>query len=196
MNEIWKPIPGYEGIYDASNFGRVRSTPGKTTSNARYPVRVWKSRIIKPKNQNPTKRADARVTLWKDGKHTDYLVSRLVAMTFLGIPEENMTVNHINGDYRNNCVENLEWVSLAENIKHGFRTGLYASVQIAVSLISQQGEELSFPSMSSASRWLGHGSKYISGRLAKDCNTARSASGVVYRILPFCGDLANGRETA
>ncbi len=185
MNEKWKPIPGYEGLYDASNLGRIRSTPGKTTSNARYPVRVWKSRIMKPKQSTVHGRTDARLSLWKDGKHTDHLVSHLVAMTFVGIPEDNMTVNHINGDYHDNRPENLEWISLADNIKHGFRTGLYASIQTAVSLMSPHGKAHSFPSMAAASRWLGRQSQYISGRLSKGHQTAESTSGVVYGIQLF-----------
>ena len=141
MNEIWKPIPGYEGLYDASSLGRIRSTPGKTTSNAKYPVRVWKSRIMKPKCTKTHGRTDARLSLWKGGKHTDHLVSHLVAMTFVGIPDKNMTVNHINGNYHDNRPENLEWVTLEDNIKHGFRTGLYDSIQLAV-LIDRGHREL------------------------------------------------------
>ena len=113
------------------------------------------------------------------------LVSHLVAMTFVGIPDKNMTVNHINGNYHDNRPENLEWVTLEDNIKHGFRTGLYDSIQLAVSLISPHGKALSFPSMAAASRWLGHKSQYISGRLARGYQTAKSESGVVYEILPF-----------
>lgn len=51
MEELWKDIPGYEGLYQASNLGRIRSAPGKTTSSARYKVRVWKVRIIKAKTE-------------------------------------------------------------------------------------------------------------------------------------------------
>jgi hypothetical protein len=106
-------------------------------------------------------------------------------MTFVGTPDKNMTVNHINGNYHDNRPENLEWVTLEDNIKHGFRTGLYDSIQLAVSLKSPHGKALSFPSMAAASRWLGHKSQYISGRLARGYQTAKSKSGVVYGILPF-----------
>ncbi len=77
--EIWKPIPGYEGLYDASSLGRIRSSPGKITSSARFDKRIWKTRIMKFKcAPNPKGRDDYRVTLWKDGKCIDYLVSRLI----------------------------------------------------------------------------------------------------------------------
>lgn len=87
MEELWKDIPGYEGLYQASNFGRIRSAPGKTTSSARYKVRVWKTRIIKPKTErrcrNSKGKMDERVELWKNGTHKTMLVSRLVAMAWV-----------------------------------------------------------------------------------------------------------------
>jgi hypothetical protein len=73
MEELWKDIPGYEGLYQASNLGRIRSAPGKTTSSARYKVRVWKVRIIKAKTErrcrNSKGKMDERVELWKNGTH-------------------------------------------------------------------------------------------------------------------------------
>lgn len=183
MSEEWKAIPGFEGLYDASSLGRIRSTPGKTTSNARYPIRVWRSRIMKTKAQKGLHRHDQRVTLWKDGKAADYLVARLVAMAWIGVPDDYLTVNHINGNYLDNRPENLEWVSLPENIKHGFSSGLYASIEIPVVLVSNKGESFTFQSMSSAAQFLGHGRQYISDRLAKGYATANSANGTVYEIL-------------
>ena len=126
MMEEWKDIPGYEGIYQASTQGRIRTCEGKVTSNARYQHRVWKQRIIKPKSCAGAKgRHDLRVSLWKDGKQKDWLVSRLVAITWCDGYREGFTVNHKNGDNLDNAVENLEWLSLGDNIRHGFATGLY-----------------------------------------------------------------------
>ena len=119
--EIWKAIPHYEGIYEASNFGRIRTCEGKITQTQHHGIRHWKQRILKPKGE--TYATGYKVTLWKDGKSKDWLVARLVAMTFLG--ESNLTVNHIDGNRFNNCIENLEWCSLADNIKKGFELGLY-----------------------------------------------------------------------
>lgn len=68
-SEEWKDIPGYEGLYQASTLGRIRTCEGKTTSSARFEKRVWKQRIMKQKlNKNRKGRIDARVCLWKDGK--------------------------------------------------------------------------------------------------------------------------------
>ena len=81
---VWRDIPEYEGIYQASNYGDIRTVEGKTTYTKLHGKRVWKSRVLKGKGDHFT--PGRRVSLWKDGKSKDYLVSRLVAMTFLGIP--------------------------------------------------------------------------------------------------------------
>ena len=90
--ELWKDIPGYEGIYEASTNGRIRTKKSKTTYTEKHGVRTWKSRILKGRGNN--KQTGARVSLWKDGKYKDHLVARLIAYTFLGIPDKKLTVNH------------------------------------------------------------------------------------------------------
>lgn len=179
--EEWKPIPGYEGIYDASSYGRIRSTPGKTTSNERFAIRVWKTRIIKPKTQN-RKRKDERVSLWKDGIEKDYLVSRLVASAWYGMPDEGMTVNHINGNPMDNRPENLEWISLAENIQKGFMGGLYDSTFKPVDLVDNNGNTISFKTRADASIFLNRSNGYISNLLRKNKNTATSSDGAEYKV--------------
>ena len=121
--EIWKDIPNYEGIYQASTFGNIRTVDNKVTYSAKHGERHWKSRILKGRGNNVI--TGKRVNLWKDKKGKDWLVARLIAMTFLGEPKERMTVKHIDGNRMNNKIENLEWLSLADNIRHGFNTGLY-----------------------------------------------------------------------
>lgn len=176
--EEWKDIPGYEGLYQASSEGQIRSTEGKTTSNARYSKRVWKSRVLKGRGDN--RATGKRVSLWKDGKEKDFLVARLVATTFLGDPPDGYTVNHIDGNRMNNAVCNLEWLTLADNIRHGFDTGLYAKSQKIVRL-SDGNKILVFPSMSGASRFLGRNERYVSECHSKGRN-AISANGVSYAI--------------
>lgn len=178
--EQWKDIPGYEGLYQASDHGRVRTCEGKITSNARFSRRVWKQRILKQKirRRKSGHGADARVTIWKDGKESTKLVSRLVAMTWCEGYADGLTVNHIDGDPTNNHAGNLEWVTHGENIRKGFETQLYGS-QKAITLIDDKGHERSFRSMSSASRYLGMCNGYISGLLSKGITHTSSGMKII-----------------
>lgn len=131
--ERWKDVPGYEGIYQASDTGLIRTKPGKTTYTERHGVRHWKTRVLKFKYQtrkgNQGKR-DAKVSLWKDGKEKTWLVARLIALAWCDGYADGMTVNHIDGDPENNACSNLEWITHAENIKKGWADGLYGHRKI------------------------------------------------------------------
>lgn len=161
--EMWKDIPGYEGLYQASTFGNIRTVEGKTTSNRLYATRRWKSRVLKGRGDNP--RTGKRVSLWKDGQVKDWLVARLVAITFLGDPPKEFTVNHKDGNRMNNNIDNLEWLSSADNIRHGFATGLYHT-QKAVTL-RRNGQYLTFRSMAKCDEFLGRCNGYTSNSLKK-----------------------------
>lgn len=162
MEEFWKDIPDYEGIYQASNFGRIRTAPNKTTFSRLLGVRHWKSRIMKGRGNNTI--TGARVSLWKDGKCKDWLVARLIAITFLGKPDEGKnTVNHKNGNRLDNRVENLEWLSLADNIRHAFNTGLQPQNKRVK--LKKDNCELEFASMSLASQFLGKSKGYLSSMI-------------------------------
>lgn len=158
--EVWKDIPGYEGLYQASTLGDIRSVEGKITSSKRCAVRRWKSRILKGRGDNPN--TGKRVCLWKDGKVKEWLVARLVATTFLGNPPEGYTVNHKDGNRMNNNLENLEWLSLADNIRHGFSTGLYPTKHIT---LSRNGQKYEFESMAKCDVFLGRKRGYTSNSL-------------------------------
>ena len=119
--EKWKDIPGYEGSYEVSNKGRVRSKKGKTTYTKRHGKRVWKSRVLKEKNKTAR---EQRVDLWKEGEPKTFLVHRLVAMAFIPNPENKPCINHKDGDPRNNKIGNLEWCTYKENENHAKRNGL------------------------------------------------------------------------
>lgn len=164
IDEIWKDIPNYEGLYQASNLGNIRTHKNKTTYTEQHGVRHWKQRILKPKSQNYE--TGYRVDLWKDGKPKSYLVARLIAITFLG--ESNLTVNHINGNRFDNRLENLEWCSLKENIQKGFETGLYHTQKAICIIDKEKNEEHVYRSNAEASRKCGYCNAYFSNKIKRN----------------------------
>ena len=116
---VWADVVGYEGIYEVSNNGLVRSKEGKKTYTDRHGWRTWKQRILKQKIDKKDK-TTCRVNLWKDGKPNTYLVHRLVAESFIPKVEGKDFINHIDGSRLNNHVSNLEWVTYTENNNHAF----------------------------------------------------------------------------
>jgi len=166
MKEKWKNIPNFEG-YQVSNFGRVR-THNKTTYTKKHGDRHWKDRILKPKGQ--TYRTGYRVDLWKNGKPHTMLVARLIAFTFYDedINNHKLTVDHIDGNRFNNNLENLELVSLAENIRRGFKNCLYHN-QIKVKITNKKTKEITiFNSLNLGSKFIGKCNGYISNCIKKN----------------------------
>lgn len=158
---LWKKFGkiylGYEG-YQASNLGRIR-TYNKITYNKKHGYRHWKNRILKYKSKDD--KTGYRVSLWKNGKHKDFLVARLVATTFLdNFINTKMTINHKDGNRMNNNIENLEWCTRAENIRYGFEHNQYPQIQ-TILINSKTNEKFIFKSMSSASRFLHRNNGYI-----------------------------------
>lgn len=180
--ETWKDIPNYEGLYQASDTGLIRSAPGKTTFTKKHGVRHWHTRILKFKACKDFNAIGYRVTLWKDGKLKDFLVARLVATTFLeNLIDTKMTVNHKDGNRLNNNIDNLEWLTLADNIRHGFETGLYK--QIGVRLISvETGESKDFRSLVKASKEINRSSGYISDCIKLN-KKAKDLEGNIYDVI-------------
>ena len=111
MQEIWKDIPGYEGLYQVSNLGNVKSVHWNHSN---------KIRTIKPFNNN----GYWRVVLYKDRMHKKFLVHVLVAKSFIPNPQNKPCVNHIDGNGHNNMISNLEWVTFSENTRHAIAHNL------------------------------------------------------------------------
>jgi hypothetical protein len=178
MQEVWKDIPDYEGIYQASTFGRIRTVEGKITHSIRHGERRWKSRILKGRGDCPNGK---RVSLWKDKKQKDFLVARLVALTFLGEPPEGFTVNHKDGNRMNNHIDNLEWLSRGDNIRHGFENGLYHH-QKQITVMEAEGT-FEFRSYSQLDAFLGRSTGYTSNRIKKSQDVLYSDEGKAYLII-------------
>lgn len=111
--EVWKPIPDYESLYEASSFGNIRSL-GRTVY-----TKYFRNGQYKPgKILHPTKNKVSgymSVMLTKDGKHIRCYVHRLVASAFLPNPNNLPQVNHKDQNRQNNAVSNLEWCSISYN---------------------------------------------------------------------------------
>lgn len=124
MKEDWKPVKGYEGLYEVSNLGRVRSLDRIIHTNNRFNkmIKNVKGRIIKPSLNSKT--GYLQIILHKSKKNKLFLVHRLVAESFIPNPKNKPQVNHINGIKTENFVNNLEWCTGSENVKHSFKIGL------------------------------------------------------------------------
>lgn len=129
-HEKWKAIEGYEGAYEVSNFGNVRSVDRDIVySNGR--VVSYKGNT---KKQTVDKYGYAYVGLYSNQKHKQGMTHRLVAKAFIPNIDNKPQVNHIDGNKTNNNVENLEWVTPHENYIHAVKNGLSdskASLNIA-----------------------------------------------------------------
>ena len=110
MEEIWKDVPGYEGLYQVSNMGRVKS------------LIVSRAHPIAPRilALSEDRKGYLRCRL----KDRSVPIHRLVAVAFIQNPGNKPQVNHIDGNKKNNCTENLEWVTNTENQRHAFNLGL------------------------------------------------------------------------
>lgn len=164
MDLIWKDVVGYEGIYEVSNTGDVRTHKNKTTFTEMHGERKWKQRILK---QKVSKDNTCRVSLWKSGQEQTWLVHRLVAFAFIPEVPGKEFINHIDGSRLNNDVNNLEWCTYVENSNHAFDNDLMSSNNKVVLVNAATNEIHYFRSMSYASAFLDKNNGYISGQIAK-----------------------------
>ena len=152
-NETWKPIPGYEGYYDVSDKGRVRSLVRKS----KYGFLAKRKSPRLNNLDNP--RGYYRTWLYKDGEGKHWLVHRLVAMAFIPNPDNLPFINHKDENPSNNSVDNLEWCTTAYNnnygtVKERMSKALLNRPDLSTPIvrIDKQGCKTEYPSMQEASR--------------------------------------------
>lgn len=119
MQEVWKDIKGYEGLYQISNLGRVKSL--QKIVNQRRRSCYTKEKILKP---NVLWTNYLYVNLYKNKKPKHCLIHKMIAIAFIPNPMNKPFVNHIDGNKQNNSIDNLEWVTSSENNLHAIRNSL------------------------------------------------------------------------
>jgi hypothetical protein len=131
----WKDVKGYENLYMVSSCGMVKSLGnGDSTNGNTKNIRHLKTPIMKS--------GYVKAKLSKCGVRRHTSVHRLVAEAFIANPENKPQVNHINGIKHDNRVENLEWVTAKENIRHSVRTGLQVTPKGFQSPCSKQVRQI------------------------------------------------------
>lgn len=146
MNEIWKPVSGYEGRYEVSNLGRVKSLNYLHNTGREHILKPRKTKSNKKTKNN--KKSYMRVTLC-DKQH---LVHILVYRAFYGEIPEGMQVNHINKNPSDNRADNLNLMTPAENIEY--------SLNKPISCYDKNGNLIrNFSSVKEASDYFGYGRK-------------------------------------
>ena len=123
MEEEWKSIKGYEGLYEVSNMGRVKS------------LRYGKERIM----STPDNSTGYRNVELNNKEPKRKMIHRLVAEAFIPNPMNLPVVNHLDGDKHNNCVSNLEWCTYRQNTLHAIKLGLFSPV---VNLAGPKGKPI------------------------------------------------------
>ena len=144
MKEIWKSIKGYEGLYEVSNFGKIKSL---------------KKKIILKQFKNTN--GYFRVKLWKNKKSKQFLVHKLVAESFILNINNFPFINHIDENKENNCANNLEWCTAKYNCNYGTRNLRLSSPVICIEL------NKTYNSIKEASKDLNIQQAHISGCCAK-----------------------------
>jgi hypothetical protein len=119
MEEIWKDVKGYEGLYKVSSLGRVKAI-NRNENNLKDPLKKNKGLIKKPQLN---KFGYYRMQLCKNGIRKNFFIHRLVADAFISNPKNKPNINHINCIRTDNIYKNLEWVTPSENQIHAYKYG-------------------------------------------------------------------------
>lgn len=124
-NEIWRDIKGYEGSYQVSNLGRIKSLDRYIWCKSNKSYSLFKGKIHKLDTKD---KKYAQIGIWLNSECSKYLIHRLVAIAFIPNPNDYPEVNHKDADKLNNNAENLEWCTHLQNQRDAKLKGLYADM--------------------------------------------------------------------
>lgn len=197
MKEIWKNINGYEGYYQVSNLGRIKSIERDVyKSNGKIHLHK-KERIKKPKH---TKDGYLSVTLSVNSHDKTFTVHSLVANAFITKPQSNesLEINHIDTNRKNNVVSNLEWVTHAQNVKHSAILGKYRNNSgekngrcVPVTVCCMDGSEIQkFKYLGQCAEWLiatgctrSHNIQQVASHIKQRAKKGLSCYGYTYNLI-------------
>jgi hypothetical protein len=120
--EQWKPVVGYEGVYEVSDHGRVRGVDRVIQDSVRGNLRRLKARLLKV---SPLPTGHLYVNLCRNGKATSTYVHRMVLEAFVGPSPSDHEGCHWDGDPSNNHLDNLRWGTRSDNVQDAIRHGTY-----------------------------------------------------------------------
>lgn len=186
LNECWKPVEGYEGLYEVSTNGGAKSLNYNKTG---------KEKILKP---GKNKQGYLYINLWKNGKGKAYKIHRLVAQTFLPNPDNLPCVNHKDENKTNNHYSNLEWCTYKENINWGTANERRSKTKTngkkskaIISINPSTREIIEFPSTQEAKR-----KGYNQGQVAACCRGERKThKGLIWCFKGTSDEEINKRMT-
>lgn len=188
IEEIWKDVKGYEGLYQISSLGRIKSLKKIDDYGKIIKENIRKLQIDKD--------GYFMISLWNKGKCKTLRVNRLVAETFIPNPNYKPVVNHIDGDKQNNIVSNLEWCTGSENDLHAYKLGLRKvnktglgrfgklnGASKAIYMLEPDTEEIikKFDSLADAARYLGRNPSRMSHIAAQIRGERKTAYGYKWR---------------
>jgi hypothetical protein len=155
--EVWKDIKGYEGLYEISNLGRIKSMWRKKESQLLFGF-YQNGRII---TTHTHKNKSIIVSLRKDSKHKRHYLHRLLAIAFIPNPHNKPCINHLDGNRSNNEMDNIEWCTYKENSEHAYNNNLTSrNDKITLTNLSS-GEVKGFRSQRKACIFLCESNNYI-----------------------------------
>lgn len=157
--ERWFDIPGYEGLYQASTWSRIKSYP-KYSDMPRGGRQYYESKILK----QTTSDIYLTVTLFKNRQKEKLLVHRIIGKMFIPNPENKPEINHIDTIKTNNWPSNLEWNTRSENANHAYKNGLMLGAFKGISVTNTETSE-TFENTAAAAKSIGMPRKTLNNML-------------------------------